>query len=220
MNSKSFPSTAQSLLTPSNKQQLISSPLHYPHLSFPFNKTHSNYNKNNISIYTNTNIRTYRISTKASATTANSNVCIESLPQNETLYDLLGITESGTLSDIKQAYKKMALKYHPDVSPPDRAEEYTVKFIRVQEAYETLSDPEARFMYDNSMKGLHMAFSGKKRTRFGPRSEDKKAWKETWSEQISELTRRSKVNPERGMSWAARIRKQRNASSSVYNGSG
>ncbi|TRO70110.1 hypothetical protein FKB34_17545, partial [Glycocaulis profundi] len=121
--------------------------------------------------------------------------------------------------DIKQAYKKMALKYHPDVSPPDRAEEYTVKFIRVQEAYETLSDPEARFMYDNSMKGLHMAFTGNKRTRFDPRSEDKHAWKDTWSEQISELTRRSKVNPERDMSWAARIRKQRSASS-VNNGSG
>ncbi|KAL8260480.1 hypothetical protein R6Q59_028433 [Mikania micrantha] len=53
------------------------------------------------------------------------------MPAPETLYDLLGVSENGTLSDIKHAYKKMALKYHPDVSPPDRAEEYTVRFIRI-----------------------------------------------------------------------------------------
>ncbi|MBF6096444.1 J domain-containing protein, partial [Nocardia cyriacigeorgica] len=56
-------------------------------------------------------------------------------------YELLGITESGTLPEIKQACKQLARKYHPDVSPPARVEEYTRRFIRVQEAYETLSDP-------------------------------------------------------------------------------
>ncbi|KAL0382798.1 UNVERIFIED_CONTAM: Chaperone protein dnaJ 20, chloroplastic [Sesamum calycinum] len=56
-------------------------------------------------------------------------------------YELLGIPETGSLVEIKQAYKQLARKYHPDVSPPGRAEEYTQTFIRVQEAYETLSDP-------------------------------------------------------------------------------
>ncbi|KAI3801164.1 hypothetical protein L1987_29267 [Smallanthus sonchifolius] len=112
----------------------------------------------------------------------------------------------------------MALKYHPDVSPPDRAEEYTVRFIRVQEAYETLSDPEARSVYDSCMaKGLHFAFSGKRESRVDPRSEDKNRWKETWKGQVSELMRRSGANPNRvnragGMSWAARIREQRSES--------
>lgn len=80
-------------------------------------------------------------------------------------YDLLGIPESGSLPEIKQAYKQLARKYHPDVSPPDRVEEYTKRFIQVQEAYETLSDPRRRAMYDTDMaRGLNLAFcSGRRR---------------------------------------------------------
>lgn len=79
-------------------------------------------------------------------------------------YELLGISESVSLSEIKQAYKQMARKYHPDVSPPDLAAEYTRRFIRVQEAYETLSDPGRRAMYDRDLaRGLHLAFSARKR---------------------------------------------------------
>ena len=79
-------------------------------------------------------------------------------------YELLGITESGTFPEIKQAYKQLARKYHPDVSPPDRVEEYTRRFIRVQEAYETLSDPRMREIYDRDMaRGLHLAFSARRR---------------------------------------------------------
>ena len=78
-------------------------------------------------------------------------------------YELLGIPESGSLVEIKQAYKQLARKYHPDVSPPDRVEEYTQRFIRVQEAYETLSDPRRRALYDRDMaKGLHLAFSARR----------------------------------------------------------
>ncbi|KAD3068480.1 hypothetical protein R6Q59_017504 [Mikania micrantha] len=162
-------------------------------------------------------IRSPKLTTRAAAI----NGACTMMPVPETLYDLLGVSENGTLSDIKHAYKKMALKYHPDVSPPDRAEEYTVRFIRVQEAYETLSDPESRSIYDSCMeKGLHFAFSGKRETRVDPRSDDKKRWKETWKGQISELMRRSgvgrrRVDPTGGMSWAARIRKQR-SQSGVY----
>ncbi|GFY93057.1 hypothetical protein Acr_08g0014530 [Actinidia rufa] len=78
-------------------------------------------------------------------------------------YDLLGISETGTLLEIKHAYKQLARKYHPDVSPPGRVDEYTQRFIRVQEAYETLSDPGRRAMYDRDMaRGLHLAFSARK----------------------------------------------------------
>lgn len=79
-------------------------------------------------------------------------------------YDLLGISETGSQLEIKRAYKQLARKYHPDVSPPDRIKEYTQKFIRVQEAYETLSDPNRRALYDRDIaKGLHLAFSARKR---------------------------------------------------------
>lgn len=82
-------------------------------------------------------------------------------------YEMLGIPETGSLLEIKQAYKQLARKYHPDVSPPGRAEEYTQHFIRVQEAYETLSDPSRRALYDRHMAtGLHLAFAARRRGRF------------------------------------------------------
>ncbi|KAK3020769.1 hypothetical protein RJ639_045841 [Escallonia herrerae] len=79
--------------------------------------------------------------------------------------------DNGTLSEIKKAYKQLARKYHPDVSrrsarrsvTPERTEEYTKTIIRVQETYETLSDPQTRASYDIDMsKGLHLAFSARK----------------------------------------------------------
>ncbi|KAJ6683677.1 hypothetical protein OIU85_007374 [Salix viminalis] len=128
-------------------------------------------------------------------------------------YELLGITESGTLPEIKQAYKQLARKYHPDVSPPDRVEEYTRRFIRVQEAYETLSDPRMREIYDRDMaKGLHLAFSARRRYPYQNDEEmkEKTEWKNRWQSQLSELKRRS-TNKDAGgsMSWAARMRRQR-----------
>ncbi|KAB5516186.1 hypothetical protein DKX38_026834 [Salix brachista] len=128
-------------------------------------------------------------------------------------YELLGITESGTLPEIKQAYKQLARKYHPDVSPPDRVEEYTRRFIWVQEAYETLSDPRMREIYDRDMaKGLHLAFSAGRRYPYqnDEEMEEKTEWKNRWQSQLSELKRRS-TNKDAGgsMSWAARMRRQR-----------
>lgn len=168
------------------------------HISFSFRNTHL---KNPV-----ISIRTTRNSPPKSAAT---NQLYTPSPE-ETLYDLLGIPESGTLSEIKRAYKQMALKYHPDVSPPDRADENTMRFIKVQEAYETLSDPDARALYDNTMaKGLPSAFSGKKGSRFEVRSEEKTRWKQSWQEQVVELKRRRTVDQGGRKSWASRIRKQR-----------
>ncbi|KAL2455530.1 Chaperone protein dnaJ 20 [Abeliophyllum distichum] len=87
--------------------------------------------------------------------------------QPSSFYDLLGISGTCSLIEIKQAYKQMARKYHPDVSPPGQAEEYTQRFIRVQEAYETLSDPRRRALYDLDMaEGLHLAFSARRHSKF------------------------------------------------------
>ncbi|OIT23460.1 PREDICTED: chaperone protein dnaJ 20, chloroplastic-like [Nicotiana attenuata] len=135
---------------------------------------------------------------------------------NKSFYDLLVISETGTLLEIKQAYKQLARKYHPDVSPPDRVEEYTQRFIRVQEAYETLSDPRMRDMYDKDMaKGLHFAFSARRRYQSDESMGEKGEWKNRWQSQLSELKRRS-MHKDSGnsMSWGARMRKQRNEASS------
>ncbi|KAH0450036.1 hypothetical protein IEQ34_020728 [Dendrobium chrysotoxum] len=126
----------------------------------------------------------------------------------ESFYELLGIPVSGSHDDIKRAYKQLARKYHPDVSPPDRTEEYTQRFILVQEAYETLSDPECRALYDRYLaRGLHYALSA--RRRFGEELEEKSGWKNRWQDQLVELKRRSTTrNSEDNLSWGARMRKR------------
>ncbi|KAI5349938.1 hypothetical protein L3X38_002829 [Prunus dulcis] len=131
-----------------------------------------------------------------------------------TFYELLGIPESGSVTQIKQAYKLLARKYHPDVSPPDRVEENTEKFIRVQEAYETLSDSRRRAMYDRDMaRGLHLAFSAR-RCQYDEGMEEKGDWKNRWQSQLSGLKRRSmNKNAREHMSWGARMRRQREGSS-------
>jgi curved DNA-binding protein len=60
-------------------------------------------------------------------------------------YKTLGVEKKATGADIKKAYRKLARKYHPDVSKEKGAEE---KFKEVGEAYETLKDPEKRAAYD------------------------------------------------------------------------
>jgi curved DNA-binding protein len=60
-------------------------------------------------------------------------------------YAILGITRDATADDIKTAYRRLARKYHPDVSKEPDAEE---QFKAMAEAYETLKDPEKRAAYD------------------------------------------------------------------------
>ena len=60
-------------------------------------------------------------------------------------YDALGLSRSAGAEDIKLAYRKLARKYHPDVSKEKNAEE---KFKELQEAYEVLKDPDKRAAYD------------------------------------------------------------------------
>ncbi len=61
-------------------------------------------------------------------------------------YEVLGLAKSATEDEIKKAYRKMAMKYHPDRSQGDKAMEE--KFKEAKEAYEMLSDPQKRAAYD------------------------------------------------------------------------
>ncbi|WWP01320.1 MAG: molecular chaperone DnaJ [Candidatus Dasytiphilus stammeri] len=61
-------------------------------------------------------------------------------------YEILGIVKSAEERDIKKAYKRLAMKYHPDRNPSDKHAES--KFKEIKEAYEILSDPQKRAAYD------------------------------------------------------------------------
>jgi curved DNA-binding protein len=61
-------------------------------------------------------------------------------------YKVLGVSKSGSAGEIKKAFRKLALKYHPDQNKGDKAAEE--KFKDINEAYAVLSDPEKRKQYD------------------------------------------------------------------------
>src|SRR6186713_3172142 len=61
-------------------------------------------------------------------------------------YEILGVSKSASQEEIKKAYRKVAMQYHPDRNPGDKASEE--KFKEAAEAYEILSDQDKRAQYD------------------------------------------------------------------------
>lgn len=70
-------------------------------------------------------------------------------------YSTLGLSKTATQDEIKQAYRKLAMKHHPDRTGGD-----DIEFKKIQEAYATLSDPEKRSQYDNPQPQGFQQFGG------------------------------------------------------------
>ena len=62
-------------------------------------------------------------------------------------YDILGVPRTATADEIKKAYRKLAVKYHPDKNPGDTAAEEMFK--KINTAYDVLGDEEKRRQYDS-----------------------------------------------------------------------
>ncbi|WP_290146220.1 DnaJ domain-containing protein, partial [uncultured Dubosiella sp.] len=73
-------------------------------------------------------------------------------------YEVLGVEKGASADRIKKAYRKMAMKYHPDVNKEPGAED---KFKEINEAYEVLSDEQKRANYDRfGFAGVDPSFGG------------------------------------------------------------
>ncbi|CAN6204292.1 unnamed protein product [Urochloa humidicola] len=79
-------------------------------------------------------------------------------------YKLLALERQADVGteDIKRAYRRLALRCHPDVCPPSRRAESTELFLELRHAYETLSDPARKVRYD---AGIRRAGGGEPATR-------------------------------------------------------
>ena len=103
-------------------------------------------------------------------------------------YQILGVSRTASDKDIKQAYRKLARKYHPDVNPGDKSAE--AKFKDINNAHEVLSDPEKRKKYDQFGDKWQYAdqFTGNQGNPFGGASGFRNAGGDNSSYQYADMS--------------------------------
>ncbi|KAL3653228.1 hypothetical protein CASFOL_002909 [Castilleja foliolosa] len=89
----------------------------------------------------------------------------------ESPYDVLGVKPSASTKEIKRAYRKLALKYHPDVNKEAGAQE---KFMRIKHAYNTLLTSKSRGKYDAGNQGSDFSYSSTGKYETNTREDEEK----------------------------------------------
>jgi DnaJ-class molecular chaperone len=79
------------------------------------------------------------------------------MAKEPTYYDILGVSKEASDSEIKKAFRTLSLKYHPDRNV---GEDTTEQFQKINQAYETLSDPEKRKEYECQLNGIPFGMHG------------------------------------------------------------
>lgn len=102
---------------------------------------------------TSVKFRPLRVSASACASTADRPRTHHHVisPGPGSLYEVLGIQMGASCQEIKTAYRKLARVLHPDVAAKSQNENTAYDFMKLHEAYETLSDPERRADYDRTI---------------------------------------------------------------------
>ncbi|CAI0429080.1 unnamed protein product [Linum tenue] len=127
----------------------------------------------------------------------NSISCRATMTNNNTsrksnLYQVLSLSsENVGPEEIKKAYRKLARQHHPDVRPASGKEESTRRFLEIREAYETLTDPATRLVYDYELSNVNSV--GRPRRSEGSTSSSRAVWQM----QLHGLKERSRVRMER-----------------------
>ncbi|KAJ7530759.1 hypothetical protein O6H91_14G017800 [Diphasiastrum complanatum] len=144
-----------------------------------------------------------------------------------TLYDILELDQHVGLHEIKSAFRQLARQHHPDVCSSADTAEATTRFIKVKEAYDTLSDPDLKAEYDeyltNPLSWPKFAFVKANKERSTWQTASPHQNRAQWEDQLSGLRQkahRSRVDgpmqEARNLSWGSRMRQTMKENSSVY----
>ncbi|WOL14720.1 chaperone protein dnaJ 20, chloroplastic-like [Canna indica] len=174
----------------------LSSPLHKPSFAPPPAASRSR----------------FRISASAAAVIAQPST---------TMYDLLSVSQTARPDEIKAAYRRQALRWHPDACRSAGDERsYAERFMQTREAYEVLSDPLRRRNYDLSLSGERWAAAVGAASAFRSEGDKPRAGPGAgfgdWEAQLEMLRRRSAGSAAGGEeTWGGRMRRARRAAPSV-----
>ncbi|OIT25510.1 chaperone protein dnaj 20, chloroplastic [Nicotiana attenuata] len=115
---------------------------------------------------------------------------MQTTEKSNNFYEVLCLCSENNvgINDIKKAYRCMALQYHPDVCNHSNKEESTRRFIELQKAYETLSDPILRENYD-----YELSLRDYSKGTFGRKASENSrvVLKDVWERQLNGLKRKS-----------------------------